>query len=84
VVTTAAPVPWAPASFGDHTSGSGNMVVYNGSANANERMWYQDVALDRVHAHMVQEDGLGTVFACVQHLAQSRISVGSLSPDSDS
>ncbi len=30
------------ASFGDHTTGSGNMMVVNGSDSTTERVWYQN------------------------------------------
>ena len=30
------------SSFGDHTSGSGNMMVVNGSSDTTDRVWYED------------------------------------------
>lgn len=34
------------ASFGDHTTGSGNMLLVNGSDNARRRVWFQDITVD--------------------------------------
>lgn len=34
------------SSFGDHTTGTGNMLIVNGStSSANDRAWYQEVSL---------------------------------------
>jgi len=43
-IATAVPHGWAPG-FGDHTTGSGNMVLYNASLDSNHSLWTQSVTL---------------------------------------
>lgn len=45
IVTDPSPFNSNFSSFGDHTSGSGNMMVVNGAASANQIVWEQTVSV---------------------------------------
>lgn len=41
------PAPWNSnfTSFGDHTTGTGNMMIVNGSTSSNQRVWEQTISV---------------------------------------
>jgi len=43
-VAQAVPRGWAPG-FGDHTTGTGSMALYNGSTTASDRVWSEMISL---------------------------------------